>query len=133
MLMFGDHTVRPMTFLPLHTLSSVAPASHSARASTPMMAPISRASESLKVAPKLTELGKEVGQKTVPLTSRSKAATTRYLSEEALYTVETPARTCAYWESEHFGAVTYMRRYQLRARAAGRESSTAQPHVASRR
>ena len=66
---FGDHAVSPMTGRPDHALSSVAPASHSARVSVAMMAPISSASESLNVVPKLTGLGKEVGQYTVPSVS----------------------------------------------------------------
>ena len=59
MLMLGLHVSSPIW---LRGLCSTAPASHSARVSTPMMAPSSRASDLFHALPKFTGFMKLVGQ-----------------------------------------------------------------------
>ena len=64
--MLGDHASRPMCGggSPLY---SRAPPSHSARASSPTIAPTSRKSESLKLMPSVTGLLNEVGHQISPV------------------------------------------------------------------
>ena len=65
MLILGLHRSRPMWGRPLQLDSSPAPASHSARVSSAITAPMASTCESFQVAPKFTGLEKDVGQYTL--------------------------------------------------------------------
>ena len=61
MLMFGLHASSPMCGRPDHDDSSWAPASHSARVSVAMIAPMSKNKDAFHMKPKFTGLGKLTG------------------------------------------------------------------------
>ena len=67
MLMFGLQQSSPAWGRPLHAFASVAPCNHKDRNSTPMIEPIFRNMDRLKVAPNELGLGKEEGHTMVPL------------------------------------------------------------------
>jgi hypothetical protein len=69
--MLGDHASRPMWGRPDQDDSSTAPASQSARVSTPMMDPSVRKDDLFQLRPKLTGFMKEVGQTVAPVVDES--------------------------------------------------------------